>query len=605
MRKQDQDALQFLWLTDSYDEPPDVYAMNVHIFGATSSPCVANSTLRRVGYDNANDLNTSVVEAVKKSFYVDDALPSFSDEPSAASLAADLVNILDCGGFHLTKVMSNSKKVLTTIPTERRATPELDLDLDELPVERALGVHWFVESDELRFENKKLHHPETKRGILSTICSLDDPLGFATPVTPTARSLIQDLWKAKIDWDQLLDDHFLDRWRSWNSQLPSLSELRIPRNYFLPETEFSECQMQLHIFSDASEIGYGASSYLQARYPDSTIHCSFVMGKVRNAPVKFTSIPRLELRAAVLSTRINKTLREELDLNIQGTTYWTDNEIVLHYLKNGKRRFQTLVANRVEEWKHVPGILNPADDASRGINPLELVLNHRWLRGPEFLWEPESSWPNVELEKIPDETLELKKEASANCTEVDIILKTPRAKPLSVRPAGECTLQWMISNISDWDSLRRKVAWLIRFTYFVRDLKKVSTGSLAVDNYEAATSSIARIIQLSAYKQEIKDLKSRGTVKSTSHIANLNQVLDNNGVLRVKGRVQGPPATDTTRQQIILRRDHSATSLIVRYTHQMIGHMNTLSQRCGKGSGSPRSECWYVQSSADASLVRS
>lgn len=347
VRKQDQDALRFLWWTNSYDEPPDVYAMNVHIFGATSSPCVANSTLRRVGYDNANDLNTSVVEAVKKSFYVDDALPSFSDEPSAASLAADLVNILDCGGFHLTKVMSNSKKVLATIPTERRATPELDLDLDELPVERALGVHWFVESDELRFENKKLHHPETKRGILSTICSLDDPLGFAAPVTLTARSLIQDLWKAKIDWDQLLDDHFLDRWRSWNSQLPSLSELRIPRNYFLPETEFSKCQMQLHIFSDASEIGYGASSYLQARYPDSTIHCSFVMGKVRNAPVKFTSIPRLELRAAVLSTRINKTLSEELDLNIQGTTYWTDSEIVLHYLKNGKRRFQTLVANRV------------------------------------------------------------------------------------------------------------------------------------------------------------------------------------------------------------------------------------------------------------------
>ena len=124
VRKQDQDALRFLWWSDSYDEPPDVYAMNVHIFGATSSPCVANSTLRRVADDNANDFNPSVVEAVKRSFYVDDALPSFSDEPSAASLAADLVNILDRGGFHLTKFMSNSKNVLATIPTERRAAPE-------------------------------------------------------------------------------------------------------------------------------------------------------------------------------------------------------------------------------------------------------------------------------------------------------------------------------------------------------------------------------------------------------------------------------------------------------------------------------------------------
>ena len=288
--------------------------------------------------------------------------------------------------------MSNSKNVLASIPAERRAAPKLNLELDELPVERALGVCWFIESDELGFEIKKLHCPETKQGIFSTVCSLYDPLGFATPVTLAARSLIQDLWRAKVNWDEPLDDNLLGRWRSWNAQLPSLSELRIPRIYFLPETEFSECQMQLHIFS---EIAYGTSSYLREKYPDGTIHCSFVMGKVRNAPVKFTSIPRLELQAAVLPTSINKTLREELDLNIQSTTYWTDSEIVLHYLKNEKCCFQTFVANRVEEirenlclteWNHVPGTLNPTDDTSRGINPSELTRNHCWLLGPEFLW---------------------------------------------------------------------------------------------------------------------------------------------------------------------------------------------------------------------------
>lgn len=197
------------------------------------------------------------------------------------------------------------------------------------------------------------------------------------------------------------------------------------------------------------------------------------MGKVRNAPVKFTSIPRLELQAAILSTRINKTLREELDLNIQSTTYWTDSEIVLHYLKNETCRFQTFVANRVEEirensrpeeWRHVPGTLNPADDASRGINPAKLTPDHRWLQGPEFLWQPESLWPNVRIEEIPDENLEFKKEASANFTDVEVALKTSQAKPRPESPVGEHTLQWMINNSSDWDSLRRKVAWLIRFS---------------------------------------------------------------------------------------------------------------------------------------------
>lgn len=77
--------------------------------------------------------------------------------------------------------------------------------------------------------------------------------------------------------------------------------------------------MQLHVFSDVSEVGYGSSSYLRVEYPDGRVHCTFVMGKAKNAPVKFVSIPRLELQAAVLATRMCKMLREELELNIDRT----------------------------------------------------------------------------------------------------------------------------------------------------------------------------------------------------------------------------------------------------------------------------------------------
>ena len=77
-----------------------------------------------------------------------------------------------------------------------------------------------------------------------------------------------------------------------------------------------QCKLQLHVFSDASEIGYGASSYLRSEYTEGRVHCAFIIGKARNAPVKFVSIPRLELQAAVLATRMFKMLREELELNI-------------------------------------------------------------------------------------------------------------------------------------------------------------------------------------------------------------------------------------------------------------------------------------------------
>lgn len=119
--------------------------------------------------------------------------------------------------------------------------------------------------------------------------------------------------------DKPLSKESLLKWRSWKTQLPSLSQLRIPQSYFLPDGDPQEGKLQLHVFSDASEVGHGSSSYLRIEYPDGRVHCTFVMGKVRNAPVKFISISRLGLQAAVLATCMCKMLREELELNIDRT----------------------------------------------------------------------------------------------------------------------------------------------------------------------------------------------------------------------------------------------------------------------------------------------
>ena len=216
--------------------------MELHIFGATSSTCVANSVVRRTATDNAKKFGPEVAAVVEKNFYVDDALPSFSSNTLATRIATDLNKMLHHGGFCLAKFMSNSKEVLSSIPVQRRATPNLDLRLDELPVERALGVCWFVETDEVGFKITNLNRPETKRGILSAVCSLYDPLGLAAPVALTARALVQDMWKAKLDWDQPLEEQFLKRWRYWTTQLPSLSELHIPHYCSPPGVDPKKCK---------------------------------------------------------------------------------------------------------------------------------------------------------------------------------------------------------------------------------------------------------------------------------------------------------------------------------------------------------------------------
>ena len=455
---------------------------------------------------------------------MDDGLPSCNDPESDVQLANGMMEMLSCGGFYLTKFTSNGKQVLSALPAERRSSPNLNLDLDELPMERALGVQWFVEPDEIGFEIQDLKRPETKHGILSTVCSVYDPLRMAAPMTLSARAMVQDLWKAKVSWDDPLDPQTLQRWNRW-------------KNHY-------------HLF---------------------------LMGKSRNAPVKFTSIPRLELQAAVLATQVNKVLQEELTLSILKTVYWTDSKIVLHYLKNRNSRFQTYVANRVEEikessqvqeWRHVPGVINPTDDASRRLNPSELSPEHCWLQGPKFLWQTEEFWPSAEYPPVPDDQLELRKES--NLCAVTVLTQSQSSE--SQEPVKN-KIHQLMDDCSDWSQLRRRIAWLIRFTQFICDRKSVKSGGLLTEYYETATNAIARIVQSQAYGSEISELKAGKHVKSTSKIANLNPVIDDSGMLRINRHIKGACVSYDAKHQVIMPQNHCITSALVRSIHVTIGHL--------------------------------
>lgn len=226
----DRDALRFLWYPIGKDEP-ETYCMNVHIFGAKDSPSIANFSLPKTAKDNAAFFSEDVVKSVEKDFYVDDLLKSFSSDQKAMKFAKDLIDLLLKGGFRLTKWCSSSMKVLASIPEAERADPSLNLDLDQLPVKRALGLHWTVEDDTLKFSIVKLDNPETKRGVLATIASLYDPLGFATPITLVVKALLQRLWQAKLDWDEQLPLNELRKWKEWKEGLPALAQVTIARCY--------------------------------------------------------------------------------------------------------------------------------------------------------------------------------------------------------------------------------------------------------------------------------------------------------------------------------------------------------------------------------------
>ena len=252
------------------------------------------------------------------------------------------------GGFKLTKWVSNDKGVILSFPEELRAKEmkNLDFEKDYLPVERALGIEWSVETDRFQFKVNITEKPPTRRGILSLASSIYDPLGMVAPFVLPAKILLQDLCRLGLHWDDTIPDDLLVVWNQWIASVPELSKFSI--DTCLKPHDFGQIvSVQIHHFSDASESAYGAVAYLRLVNAEGRIHCAYLLAKSRLAPLKTVTIPRLELAAATIAVRVNKMLVAELDLPVDEVKYWTDSLTVLRYLTQESKRFHTYVANRV------------------------------------------------------------------------------------------------------------------------------------------------------------------------------------------------------------------------------------------------------------------
>ena len=312
VKKEDQNFFRFLWWPDgNLTQEPQEYCMIVHLFGAGSSPGCSNFALKRTAEDGEKEFGARAAETPKKNVYVDDALKSVPTEKDAIELVQALKRMCAKGGFNLTKFVSNSREVMMSVSPEDRAKEIKGLSIDKLPIERALGVHWCIESDAFKFRIELKDKPCTRRGILATVSTIFDPLGLIAPVVLVGKQILQEICHGK-GWDEPIDGEVLAKWERWRSQLPLLEQLDIPRN-FKPPHFGRIVTAQLHNMSDASQTGYGQCSYLRLVDENSRIHCSLVLGKARVAPLRSVTIPRLELTAATVSVRVASVLKEELD----------------------------------------------------------------------------------------------------------------------------------------------------------------------------------------------------------------------------------------------------------------------------------------------------
>ncbi|XP_026224940.1 uncharacterized protein LOC113168151 [Anabas testudineus] len=428
--------------------------------------------------------------------------------------------------------------------------------------------------DTFTFQVSISDKPFTRRGVLSTINSLFDPLGFVAPVTIRGKSLLRELTLEGTDWDAPLPQDKHEAWRTWRDSLQELEHLHIPRAY-TPTSPSGAKQREICIFSDASTKAIGAVAYLKTTDEDGRVHVGFILGKARLAPVNEPTIPRLELCAAVLAVEMAELIVQEIDLPLNAVTLYCDSKVVLGYIHNQSKRFYVYVHNRIQrirqstepkQWRYVPTEDNPADHASRSVQA-SLLTKTNWFTGPAFLYKPHTVSDQHQVFELVDPD-----------SDVDI---RPHVTSCITSHNDESLNPKRFERFSSWKSLQRAVATLIHVAQSFKSTNKNTTGCSGwhqckrphtVDELYKATTVIQCTVQKACFPEELKVLSKGAEVNKKSPLARLNPAISPEGLLRIGGRFEQADLNEKEKHPVILPGKHHVSTLLIRHYHEQVEH---------------------------------
>lgn len=203
-----------------------------------------------------------------------------------------------------------------------------------------LGLKWSLDDDVMIFEvDTDESITFTRRGLLSKLAGIYDPMGLCAPVVTAGKIMMKGLVIKNANWDDLLENEEKIWWTSWFSELESLTKVRFPR-CLSPLDDF--CSSVLYVFCDASGEAFGAVAYLRTKDSDGRVEVRLITAKTRVSPKRPLTIPRLELQGALLVARMAKHLEKNLRLALQGCVFWTDSQVVRAWITNVAHTFGTL-----------------------------------------------------------------------------------------------------------------------------------------------------------------------------------------------------------------------------------------------------------------------
>ncbi|XP_065355454.1 uncharacterized protein LOC135949918 [Calliphora vicina] len=502
VKDEDMHAQRFLWFENGDIIPrPCVYVMKALTFGISCAPCIADFVRNR----NASDFKNMYPRAVKSIqcyHYMDDFIDSVNTEEEAKELAIQVRMI------HADNTCQTSFKA----------------------IEKILGMYWESNNDVFQYNSRfsrlrrdvfQPHVVPTKREVLQVLMSIFDPLGFVSHYTIGLKMLLQDIWRSGIKWDDELSDDLLPKWSSWLGNLVKITSIVIPRCYskLLKLT----VNVQLHTFVDAGENAYAAVCYFRIQHNDD-VDVRIVAAKSKVTPLKPISIPRLELQAALVGTRLALKIRSATRLNCEECFFWSDSKTVLKWLSIDPKNFKAFVMYRVGEileftnvtqWSWVPSKLNPADYATK----ICTSDDDMWLNGPVFLKGDKNMWP-----KCPDL-------GGPNNEEIrNHLLIIDKLSSFSIN----------IEYFSNW---KRLYMALSQFLLYIEKLKfktrrsKIPDG-MRFEYIQKAKNILFKYAQAKEFSEEIWCLRNNKKIHPGSKLKQLNVFLDDYEIIRACGRVE-------------------------------------------------------------------
>ena len=559
MNPECQNFQRIVW-RESPNEPIREYRLKTVTYGTKPASFLAIRSLQQIAIDNEIEF-PKAASIIKNDFYVDNLITALDTEDEAIELQTILSNIMSNSGFPMRQWCSNSSKVIDSIPTNLRDKVLTFSDANS-EVIRTLGLEWDPNHDVFQFKPNLPKASLTKRHILSAVSRIFDPLGLISPILIRAKAFLQSLWLEKLEWDQVISNKLATEWITLENDIFYMKKIEIPRLVAIKNAT----NYILNGFCDASKTAYAAVIYLVSQDKDGNTKSNLLCSKTKVAPIKTITIPKLELCGTLLLAKLTEKVMNSITIKIDKINLWCDSQVCLCWITSSTPNSQIFVRNRVNQinnilkpyqhdWLYVKSKLNPADMASRGTSGTQLNKNELWWQGPEFI---------LNITEYPEPLVIT--ERSSIQTAVSLSTDSETYDPYK-----------FIENCSSFIHIIRVIAHCARF---VKKLRREDVAPfITARDYKLSLQLIIRLHQKKHFHDEIQSLQKGVQINKKSRLLQLTPFLDNDGLMRVGGRIRHSGLTFNKCHPYILCNNDNFTNMLINYEHTRNYHTSAHSLR--------------------------